>query len=189
MADYKSVDIWKVDAVAENVQHLAEKSMRGGECLICPSCPYMRFSIERTAHAQGDEHLDRVRYMINQRKLGFSNFVKAQRLFSQHGHRSYIFTSKVQKLVFQYIFEDPSFSSTLDCAKRICIRYEREEPIAMLEMALWRTACILNPTKEDSQDMVHYCLCSGWKKNKNTHRHHSMIGIILKAVLPFVNIK
>jgi len=189
MGDYNRKGLWEMDVVNEDEQELIQKSMVGMRCLVCPYEPHFPRLNDRRAHIQSDRHVNRVRYIMRNRNSRFQRFVEAIQMYKEHDlGRRYIFSPNVKELVCQHVFERETGASSLTRAKRLCVRYRKEEPITLLEMALWRTACVLNPTEADKANMVHFCLCGGWKKHKQTHRNDKMISIVIECVLPFVNL-
>ena len=189
MGDYNRMHLWDIKVVNEDEQELLLKSMAGMRCLVCPFEPSFPRLNDRNAHLQSDPHINRVRYIMRKRQNRFQRFVETVQLYREHDlGRQFVFSTDVMELVCQHIFEVENGSNCLARAKRLCLRYKKEEPITLLEMALWRTACILNPSDNDKKNMIHFCLCGGWKKHKEARRNDKIISIIIECVLPFVGV-
>jgi hypothetical protein len=66
-------------------------------------------------------------------------------------------------------------------------RYQKNEPLTLLELAVWKAACIAR-RKDDPAS--YYAAVEwwrrGWKVNKVVARRDSMIEIVLKNVVPFL---
>jgi hypothetical protein len=75
-------------------------------------------------------------------------------------------------------------------AEAALLKYERRESIAPLELAAWKTVCLVS---DDDQMTKHKGYLSwtvwstvGWKENKGALKDANAVGIISKAVLPFL---
>jgi hypothetical protein len=95
--------------------------------------------------------------------------------------------SSIKILLGKYIIDDGDEDSIHEATK-ICHRYFKQEPIVILELALLKVACLLNPPLRDGIDFIHYCVCGGWKQYKSNMRHDSMIDIVITNVLPYLGI-
>jgi hypothetical protein len=66
--------------------------------------------------------------------------------------------------------------------------YLHKQRMGLLELAVWKAMCLLHmvvtPTR-DYHTLQDWCRC-GWKANKSAKRNSNEIGIIVRAVLPFV---
>ena len=95
----------------------------------------------------------------------------------------------IKELFVKYYMDEKTKQSIYIEARRLCDSYVKNEPLVLLELALWKNACLIrNPTQDITArgGMVHYLLCGGWKENKLASRHDQLIEIAITNVLPFL---
>jgi hypothetical protein len=74
-------------------------------------------------------------------------------------------------------------------AEALIQKYEGMERIALLELAIWKAVCIVNPDSTIARNDYHFWqewAREGWKCSKSTMRKANAIAIIMTAVLPFL---
>jgi hypothetical protein len=92
----------------------------------------------------------------------------------------------IRSQLLAYLFDEPNAPPFLSLA--LDVSYSRHKiQLALLELKLWKTACILHPAKP-LQDMVsvYFWMSGGWKSNKQSMRHHELITVVLENVMPFL---
>jgi hypothetical protein len=69
---------------------------------------------------------------------------------------------------------------------KLLIKYEKMEKISLLELTIWKAACIMEKTEE----LTYYAMLEwnsrGWKDSKAKMRRCSAIDMIIRNVLPFL---
>ena len=102
-----------------------------------------------------------------------------------------IIPDSIKELFAKYFMDKGTKHTICIEARQLCNSYMTKEPLVLLELALWKTACLCNPSQEDftASGMAQFFLCGGWKKNKTTSRHNQLIEIVLTNVLPFLGFR
>jgi hypothetical protein len=61
--------------------------------------------------------------------------------------------------------------------------------LVLLELALWKIACILHPPAKlyTSVTALFAWMEKGWKENKETMRHDELIHVVMQNVMPFLD--
>jgi hypothetical protein len=92
----------------------------------------------------------------------------------------------VRSKLLAYLYDEPNAPDLLSLS--IDVYYSRHNiRMALLELKLWKTACILYPAKP-LPDMisVYFWMSGGWKSNKQSMRHHELITVVIENVMPFL---
>jgi len=101
-----------------------------------------------------------------------------------------------ESVPFQYVVnirrDDGARQELLKQATRLIQEYKRKEPFVLLELALWKAACLLHrPTDADHwfmRDVTSFLAWSkdGWKVNKGSTRSQLLIDTVMRNVKPFL---
>ena len=103
-----------------------------------------------------------------------------------------IIPDSIKELFAKYFMDKGTKHTICIEARQLCNSYIKKEPLVLLELALWKTACLCNPSSQEdftASGMVQFFLLGGWKKNKTTSRHNQLIEIVLTNVLPFLGFR
>ena len=98
----------------------------------------------------------------------------------------------LESMLFRYVYhpEKNPYEKTalLKQAERAIQQTKRNEPYVLLELALWKAACILHPPEGRIRDATSFFTWAsgGWKANKGAMRHDAMIGSVIENVMPFL---
>ena len=90
------------------------------------------------------------------------------------------------RYLFNPTLAGPSDSTLVRKMKAQLDQIERNEPTTLLELAVWKAACLIS----DSAPKDHYGLRNwwnhGWKAGKASCRRHALIEVVLSNVMPFL---
>jgi hypothetical protein len=181
-------DIWIVDEACEDKTVLARKLHHDYydkdhyECGLCRSGFIYNNDTFRANHEKGLEHQHKAEELLTKRSARYKRFIASDRLRIRM--RRFGSPESMKTLLWQNAVEKSS-STVIDRAARMCVRYEKKEPLVMLELALWKACCFLNPPRDPNEGMDYY-LHGGWKRAKANNRSDPLIGSVMVNVLPFL---
>jgi hypothetical protein len=97
---------------------------------------------------------------------------------------------KLHAQMLLYLFNETAKRfdpSSLSQIRTLVERLKQDTRLVLLELTLWKSACILNP-KEPFKDVLSTILwvSNGWKANKVAMRHHGMVNVVIENVVPFL---
>jgi hypothetical protein len=96
---------------------------------------------------------------------------------------------KVCARLFWYMLSTPSESNEqLEDAKAMISKLKYRERVGLLELAVWRSACLMHAPKHEMAfaDWIEWYR-KGWKADKTRMRRSNAISIIMARVLPFLD--
>jgi len=90
-------------------------------------------------------------------------------------------------LLDRYVYDD---ADVLEEARILHGKYKKQEQLVVLELTLWKAACILHPPENAKHVLALYQFFSGdWKAKKEAMRRDRLIGCVIENVLPFLDLK
>jgi len=147
-------------------------------------------------HCNTEHHLQRVQetnaYMAK-RKVVIARWQKTHELkrrTKQLGLPQWQW--EVEKNLYNYISieSEDDIERTKHYYDEACValrQHEKSERLSLLELAVWKTACILHPLEIPKDSLAFLCFLKvGWKANKERMRRSSSIAIVVQQVLPFL---
>lgn len=142
--------------------------------------------------AAAKNHLETELHQVNDRyaKAFVSDFlcraVHLQLLLAELGGGGRLAESLRSRLLAS-LFKEPGADSLEELLPHVR-RFKRNAALSLLELKLWKTACLLNPPRVLS-DMTSFFfwMDSGWKMNKAAMRHHELITVVMDNVVPFLD--
>lgn len=162
----------------------------GRHCLVCKED--FEKPDDYYCHTRTLEHQQRVRQLRTEQQLIRSVLNKQQRVQSFFEPRISILSCPDWKKtlradLYMFLNEEGPASTRETAAVQTLEHFEHLERVALLEQAVWRSVCQLNPAYTTSDPMYNFqWFQQGWKDRKEEMRHSSSIGIVVKSVLPFL---
>lgn len=93
----------------------------------------------------------------------------------------------VQASAFVYLMDSPDKSVTrYNETKTMLLHYEHQHRLALLELVVWKAACLTNMTTVGDYFAAQQWCRSDWKNEKCVHRNNNAICIVMKSVVPFL---
>ena len=189
----KDENIWRFGRVSGATNFGFTKCTGLYKCILCNHMAEQWLNeAEKDAHGLGSHHSDiAIKLAIGQMKriddLTGMDGVKydLQRL-------GYAIPDSIKELFVKYFMDEGTNQTYWIEARQLCDSYMTKEPLVLLELALWKNACLCNPSSQEdftASGMVQFFLCGGWKKNKTASRHNQLIEIVLTNVLPFLGFR
>ena len=88
--------------------------------------------------------------------------------------------------VLRYLFSTAERCSSADLQAKVK-QIKWGKTLALLELALWKAACILNPPEPlPHMTSVMFWISGGWKAQKVAMRHNEIITVVMENVIPFL---
>ena len=165
------------------------------ECLLCkdPGNPAEAVSMtyhETTNHSKDAVHLANVKRAKVLQKSACQKLRTAQSLSQQMNSTGAPDSFRVDlvRYLFNPTLAGPPDTALVDKMKSQLDKFERNEPTTLLELAVWKAACLINyqhPIKDlfELRDWWN----NGWKANKSECRRHPLIDAVLTNVSPFLD--
>jgi hypothetical protein len=99
-----------------------------------------------------------------------------------------LWKDKVYAYLFREIFkQDRDTTNYMSSAKVLLEKYERLETISLLELAVWKDICIMNPGKPSNNSFFWFSWATeGWKTIKGELYDSRDIAIIMSSIVPFL---
>jgi hypothetical protein len=93
----------------------------------------------------------------------------------------------VKSLLLDALLDKDGSESTMGRAETALRRYELRERLALLELAVWKAGCKVNPPDAVKDALSHrYWWTEGWKASKQSMRSCPAIHVVVTNVLPFL---
>ena len=95
---------------------------------------------------------------------------------------------QVYGLIFFHAYQSPSMANAVDATVfQLLGKLEKLEATSLLKLAVWKSQCLMQPTKElkTYPDFLYWSK-GGWKQAKATYESHPAPDIIAQCVGPFL---
>jgi hypothetical protein len=173
-----------------------EKESANGSVSHCVLClTDLATDLDRDAHCEEDQHKHRVNllYALQQNKIAVHCAMLQNRMDAEIPDRNYQIPVQLDMywtllnchptLLVQFFPEaltDEATTMIDQCALKV--------QMSLLQLAAWKATCMVSSAGAATLDYftVQDWLRRGWKVNKSATRNSNEIGIILRAVLPFM---
>jgi hypothetical protein len=162
--------------------------MHSTDCILC-GVPGLS---DMSQHVREPDHLERQRQvneaLNEQRSFAFrtSQVESLKPRIARLGSSNW--QHELDSLLLTYLL-DKKLAFHVACKPIIekLEKYEHMERICLLEQAVWRTVCQINPEKPPNNALFwEHWLKEGWKEKKKEMYHSKESGIIISSVLLFV---
>jgi hypothetical protein len=143
--------------------------------------------VNRNAHLNDPLHVQRAQAAVAARNAIHARFLDVLRFGKDL--RDFGSPVAMKSMICDYIFQ-PTVSGintpSLNMIKKLSASLRRNEPLVLLELALWKAACMIHPPSPLS-DPESYLLWinGGWKSHKTAMRSHAWT-LIVSYVAPFL---
>mmetsp|Transcript_33675 Transcript_33675/g.34165 ORF Transcript_33675/g.34165 Transcript_33675/m.34165 type:complete len:230 (-) Transcript_33675:76-765(-) len=154
-------------------------------CCLCKHMKGKEMSpIEREEHKNDHHHKKLLSKVEAEQRKGIGQLMEMENVKYNLNRLGISPPEPIKTLILKSFFEeDPTYMHE---AQKLVLDYERLEPLVILELALWKASCLINPPKY--VDPINYFARSGWKKTKKTFRHDPLIGIVIPNVISFFTV-
>lgn len=140
----------------------------------------------RTAHEKDDHHQLHVDAYLEAKSAFLRKVSQAKEVHRRTKEAGLYYPATIAANLFYYVFESRDERQYLEKANQLLERAIVVEPLVVLELAVWRAACLLHPPMplKDLSDHIAW-IDHGWKAEKARRRHDAMVEVVLKNVAPF----
>jgi hypothetical protein len=170
----------------------------GGKVWTCRLCDKSNMSKRHAfgAHFSSDRHQTKVRAVsASQKKLrdGLREtsemYKKAESIVGKQLPCLYLpsWQMHVKSLLLDALLDKDGSKSAMGPVEKTLRRYELRERLALLELAVWKAGCKMNPPDAVKDALAHrYWWTEGWKASKQSMRSCPAIHVVVTNVLPFL---
>ena len=141
---------------------------------------------ETLQHQRAVEEIVHFTYRIVRSRDNFRRLPKQlEKDLSPHGP----WRGKIYEAIGREVMEDRSIRQD---ANELLLHYKKLEGISLLELAVWKFACLTSTDpKKDNQkrSFVEWSrwYASGWKEHKKSHYRCQQVVLLMKAIIPFLH--
>ena len=149
----------------------------------CPVCPGNTWCEH---HKNDATHTENINSGNSAARLYLSRSKNAQK-FRADIEGSQAENDPIHSQILSYLFEDEHLWAYEKLVAQV-ERFRWKIVLSLLELKLWKTACILYPphASKDVTDVL-FWMKYGWKANKAAMRHHECITVVMENVIPFLD--
>jgi hypothetical protein len=160
-------------------------AFHGYECRMCNNNPkHIKTRDECAVHVNDPIHVQRAQTLVSNRDAKIERFRETLR-FDKDLH-DFGRPAEIESMICRYVFQG---GIKLDSIEKISKDFRRSEPLVLLELVLWKTACMFYPPSPLVDPLANAMWFSrDWKSSKKAMRRHQMICIV-PLVAPFLGLK
>jgi hypothetical protein len=164
----------------------------GTDDCVCPLCPEFHLS----GDTRRESALLHATSLLHEKRYGETNKVaKAYMERSLQVHKLLITCQEFgcapeqfRSHIVAYLFQEPNAISLEQLEGQIH-RLRWKIVLSLLELALWKSACILNPPIliTGVSNVLFWVAGDAWKELKPKMRRHELVTVVMENVIPFLD--